>query len=363
MPAIGLPLPRDQRHSTAILSGFGHWLRTHHGAIMIAVLLSYVMPITYFLGSVGVMREATPARVIEYVPWIALMGFVLSCLVLVIGYALQRLNPAGRYARGAAWLLGACAAATLVSISTAGQAPILVELGVVSSVLTMHLHVFTSSLIMALLYFAHLQRTVAYEKAAARLRAAQAGQREARRRMVQARLQAVQARIDPELLFDMLDAVRRCYEVDASSAEQLLDELIDFLRASLPRLRSASSSLPCEAELARTYARLRALAGASAASMTLEVPAGLLRARFPPGVLLPLLDDVLRTHAGPCALAATRSSDECRLVLTLPVRPSDAAVSRVRALLADLYGSAADLTLDDANGSVGAAIKVPYELE
>ena len=82
----------------------------------------------------------------------------------------------------------------------------------------------------------------------------------------------------------------------------MLDELIAFLRAALPRLRNASSSVPREAELARAYARLQALAGAFDAGMTLEVSADLMDARFPPGVLLPLLDDALRTRAAPCEL-------------------------------------------------------------
>ena len=168
---------------------------------------------------------------------------------------------------------------------------------------------------MALLFFAHLQRSRAYEEAAARLAARAGGQRETRRRPVQARLQAVQARIDPSLLFEMLDSVRRAYDTDAPRAERLLDELIAFLRAALPRLRSDSSSVPREAELARAYARLRALIGASAASMTLDVPADLMHARFPPGVLLPLLDDVLRPRAD---VRARRNAllGECRLALS-----------------------------------------------
>ena len=51
-----------------------------------------------------------------------------------------------------------------------------------------------------------LQRSRAHEEAAARLATAQAAQREARLRLVHARLQQCR-RIDPQLLFDMLDAV------------------------------------------------------------------------------------------------------------------------------------------------------------
>jgi LytS/YehU family sensor histidine kinase len=226
----------------------------------------------------------------------------------------------------------------------------------------MHAYGFVSGLIMALLFFAHLQRSRAQEEAAARLATAQAAQRETRRRLVHSRLQAVQARIDPQLLFEMLDAVRRAYEDDVSRAERLLDELVTFLRAALPRVRSTSSSVRREAHLARAYAQLRTLAGATDIDMTLDVSPEVVDARFPPGVLLPLLDDALHARGGACALSATLSSRDCKLVLTLPARPLDTAVARVRSLLADLYGASAELAVAHADGVVSATVKVPYEV-
>ena len=58
-----------------------------------------------------------------------------------------------------------------------------------------------------------------------------------------------------------------------------------------------------------------------------------MHARFPPGVLLPLLGDALRVRAGPCKLSATRCARNCRHVLALSARPSDAILARVRSLL------------------------------
>jgi hypothetical protein len=187
-------------------------------------------------------------------------------------------------------------------------------------------------------------------------------QRDARWRLIHARLQALQARVDPQLLFDMLDAVRRSYADDASRAERLLDELIAFLRAALPRLRTTSSSVSREAELARAYARLRALASATDISLTLHVSADLMGARFPPGVLLPLIDDALRIRPGPCMLDAMRFSGECRLVLALPARPSDRVITRVRTLLTELYATSAAFAIDEVNGATSATMTVPYEL-
>lgn len=324
-----------------------------------AGLLSFAVPVTFFPGALSVMREPTARDVIALTAWYVMFGVELCGLLLVIGYVLQKMKANSWRMRGAT-LLGACVAAVLVELSS-GRGDILVEQGVAQSSQGMHVYGFITSLIMALLFFAHLHRSRAQEEAARRLSAAQMAQREARRRLVQAGLQAVQARIDPQLLFEMLDAVRRAYEDDASRAERLLDELVGFLRAALPRLRSNSASVQREANLARTYAQLRALAGANEIDLKLDVSPDAGDARFPPGILLPLLDDALRAREGACTLLATRSARNCHVVLTLPARPLDGAVTRVRALLKDLYGRAGELALVDADGVVRATVKVPYE--
>ncbi|HEY1460260.1 MAG TPA: histidine kinase, partial [Casimicrobiaceae bacterium] len=255
-----------------------------------------------------------------------------------------------------------CAAAACVELSTAGRGRILIEQGVVQNSQTMHFYAFVSALIMALLFFVHLQQSRVQEEAAARLASAQAAQLEARRRAVRARLQALQARIDPQLLFDLLETVRHSYDDDPSRAERLLDELVAFLRAALPRLRSESSSLSREADLARAYARLRALAGAKGVEMRLDLAGDVMGARFPPGVLLPLLDDALRAQPGVCTLKVERAGGECRIALSLSASPSQAVVARIRGVLTELYGAAAELLVVHASGVACATVKVPYEL-
>ena len=90
-----------------------------------------------------------------------------------------------------------------------------------------------------------------------------------------------------------------------------------------------------------------------------------MHARFPPGVLLPLLDDSLRAQAGPCILTATRQADACRLLLQLPRPPSQSVMVRVQALLNDIYRASAKLTLEPAGGKIDPCViylQVPYEL-
>jgi hypothetical protein len=343
--------------------GFKRWLETHRGAVAMAGLIAFAGPLTIFTGALSIMRAPMPIDLARLGLGWMLYGLSLWGLLLVTGHGCERLAPRlGRHAGRGLWLLAACSAAALPNILTAARATVLMEQGIVHSARTMQLRWFTISLIMALLYFAHLRRSREHEQAAARLAAAQTAQRHARRRIVQARLQEVQARIDPQILFEMLDTVRLLYERDAALAENFLDELIVFLRAALPRLRAASSSLLREVELARAFVRLHALAGTDALDMTIDVAPDAMHARFPPGVLLPLLDTAVASRAGPCRLTATRSSEGCRLVLSLAAAPSARSVARVRSLLTDLHGTAMQLAIESGPGAVHVIVKVPYEL-
>jgi hypothetical protein len=361
MTSIDVPLLFRQKSAAASFAGFSAWLQAHRGAATMAGLLAFAVPVTFFSGAMSAMRGAAAFDVAMLALWFLLYGFALWFFLLLTGYVVQHVRPVARYARLTAPLIGACIAAAGADLATAGRARRLIELGVVQSVQTMHLYAFVAAFVMALLFFAHLQRSREQQAAAARLASAQAGQLDARRRLARARLQAVQARIDPRLLFDMLDAVRRAYEEHPSRAERLLDELVLFLRTALPRLRSVTSTVPREAELARSYTRLCALAGASGLGMTLDISAEARHAVFPPGVLLPLLGDALRTGTGLCRLTAARSGDACRLVLTLPSCPSLAELERVRTLLIDLQGSAAQVKPAEDSRMAVITVEVPFE--
>lgn len=356
------PLPIDEPLARQA-SAFPQWLRTHRGAAAMAGLLAFAGPVTFFTGALSVMRAPSAVDVTRLALWWMLYGLTLWCLLLVTGYGCERLaRHCGRYLGPGIWLLGAIVAATVVNLLTAGRATILIEQGVVHSARTMHLHGFVISIIMALLYFAHLRRSREHERAAARLAAAQTAQRHARRLIVQSRLQEMQARIDPQLLFEMLETVRGLYERDAALAERFLDELTAFLRAALPRLRSASSSLLREVELARALMGLRAMAGGVALDMTIEVAPDAMHARFPPGVLLPLLDNRAGSSAGPCRLSAMRANDTCRLVLTLAAAPAQTAVVRVRSLLSEVYGTAGRVEIESTSTPIHVIVEVPHEL-
>jgi len=196
-----------------------------------------------------------------------------------------------------------------------------------------------------------------------RLRALQDEERAARQSVAQSRLQAIQARIDPQLLFDMLAAVQRLYGDNAARAEQLLDELTVFLRAALPRLRSARSSLAEEFELATSYERMQQLAQGVPAGMQVDLPAALQKNAFPPGVMLPLAASVLaaRSGAAAVALSAEQVLQHTRVRIDSPRLPDEATMRRVRRALTDLYGPLAALRTERQRDRFRIEVEVPLE--
>lgn len=241
------------------------------------------------------------------------------------------------------------------------------DFGIASSPLALFLFGLWSNAAMALIMRAWLIKSREENQASKMLSGLRAEQVSARRRLVEGRLKAIQARVDPEFFFDMLESVQKMYAIDSSRAEQLLDELTTFLRAALPRLRTASSTVEQECDLARSFARLRALAGRGQSRLEVDIAPAVGAASFPPGVLLPLIDELLRATADADSVAiACLTNEPIRLSVTVQLtaaaQPSTDTLAVARATLLDLFGAAATLTNAAIAGGSRTTVEVPYEL-
>jgi hypothetical protein len=250
-------------------------------------------------------------------------------------------------------LLGTVAASIGLTLDAAS-----IRLGIVESTTTGFWSSFFQSLLMAT-FLVHQHDGVARsERASHRLQQLQREQRAARRRLVEAQLQALQARVNPQMFFDVLDSVQRLYSTDVPRAEALLDELIVFLRAALPRLRRASSTLAQELELAASYFRLRSLRGDEQAEVRIDLPDALAPRAFPAGVILPLLSEArtaaIEVRAGP------QAGRDLSVSMHGQSAPPTRALQQVRETLAALYGSAATLECRETAANVETRITIAH---
>ena len=203
-----------------------------------------------------------------------------------------------------------------------------------------------------------------------RQNAAEHRRREAQRRTLASELQALQARVEPAFLFDTLHRIRDLYERDRDAANTMLEDLITYLRAALPHMREATSTLAQELTLVRAWTEI-VRRGAVSATTALEVdaPDEALQASLPALVLLPLVQLVAddRNGAWP-RLRLSARCDQGQLHLELlssdPIFSSPqagATLGPVHKRLQLLYPEGAELVVrDTAQGGSAVQVTLPF---
>ena len=154
------------------------------------------------------------------------------------------------------------------------------------------------------------------------IRSARASGETAERVTLESRLNAVQARIDPQLLFAVIDRAQVLYVAQSDAAERLLERLIDFLRATLPARGTNVVSLGHELELCGSYLDLRK--GLREGMLVYEISSPPARHRyFPPSVLLPLLQSLIPDDSSvPLAVAIVAGESQSSLRIELSCTPA-----------------------------------------
>lgn len=180
------------------------------------------------------------------------------------------------------------------------------------------------------------------------------------------RLGVLQAQVEPHFLFNTLASVRALVRQDPAQAEATLDALVDYLRASIPRLRDAEAALDStlldstlgqQLDLCASYLELMRLRTAGRLSHAIEIDPALREVPFPPLLLISLVENAVkhgiepRPGPGTITLSAERDGDALRLRVIddgLGLQPgvgSGLGLANVRAQLEAHYGDRAEFAL------------------
>jgi signal transduction histidine kinase len=210
-------------------------------------------------------------------------------------------------------------------------------------------------------------------RARERMQGAELDRIAAAKRTVESELQAMQARVEPQFLFNTLAQVRDLYDVDKGRSALMLDELIAYLRAAMPRMRDTSSTVGQEIELVRAYMGVVRLRLGERLTFEIETPEQLADVRIPPMTMLPLVD-----HAIAHGLGEPRSTGSIRIrtgiadgKVRLEIADSGVgflpetegyAIAGIRERLAALYGDTATLELRSVDATVSTAVlEIPVQ--
>jgi hypothetical protein len=199
---------------------------------------------------------------------------------------------------------------------------------------------------------------------------------EARRHADEARLKVLETQLEPHMLFNTLANLRALIALDPPGAQQMLDHMIAYLRATLDASRATTHPLQAEFDRLRDYLELMSIRMGPRLKFTLDLPGALARVNVPPLLLQPLVENAIqhglepKVGSGEVSVSARREQDAMVIEVcdTGVGLSGDAAASgkgfgmnQVRERLATLYGDRAHISFGSGDaGGCRVVIRYPY---
>ena len=191
-----------------------------------------------------------------------------------------------------------------------------------------------------------------------------------RRQATEAQLKLLQSQLEPHMLFNTLANLRALISADPERATQMLDSLIDYLRATLQASRATSHSLQNEFDRLGDYLALMQVRMGPRLTYTLDLPAELADQSVPTLLLQPLVENAIKhglepkIEGGSVCVSARRDGDTVILCVTdSGVGLKDGTgfgLTQVRERLQATYANQATAYLGaDSAGLTRASITLP----
>ena len=194
---------------------------------------------------------------------------------------------------------------------------------------------------------------------------------ESEKREMKTQLNIQQAQIEPHFLFATLYNVGILIGGDPVLAKQLLVRLNDWLRVSLARARSDSTTLDDEMDMLENYLQILKVSCGASLRWRIEAPENARISAFPPMLLQPLIENALRHSAeyklgdSEIVIRADVTQDKLRIEVNgggagQQDQLEDAGLDSVRARLMALFGEAGHLTMhNNLDGGATATLEMP----
>jgi signal transduction histidine kinase len=122
---------------------------------------------------------------------------------------------------------------------------------------------------------------------------------ELERKALDSRLRLLQAQVQPHFLFNTLANVRELVVSGSPQAATVLDSLIAYLRAAVPRLDEPATTMEQELQLVRAYLELMYMRMPDRLQFEVQVDSAALKLRCPPTTLLTLVENAVRHGIDP----------------------------------------------------------------
>lgn len=195
------------------------------------------------------------------------------------------------------------------------------------------------------------------------------------RKNAEAELAVIRAQIEPHFLFNTLANLSFLIKDNPPQALAMLENLIDYLQAAVPRIRGETSTLRNELSMTSSYVSILQIRMGERLKASFDVPQDLLGLAFPPMMLITLVENSIKhglnelQEGGSVHVAARRDGDTLCVTVAdtgVGISPSGAqlrdgvGLSNIRERLSEMFGAKGELRLE-ANQPRGtlATLKVP----
>jgi sensor histidine kinase YesM len=193
------------------------------------------------------------------------------------------------------------------------------------------------------------------------------------KKAAEANLKLLQAQIEPHFLFNTLSNVLSLLDTDPSKGKSMLVDFIQYLRASLSKIREEEATLGQEMEMIRAYLNIFKVRMGDRLYYKIDLPEKLKATTFPPMLIQPLVENAIKhglepkVDGGEIFISGEAKDGLFRLEV---VDTGDGfkgeknfgmGLSNIRARLQTLYGNSGRLILKENEPSgLKATIEVPH---
>lgn len=122
---------------------------------------------------------------------------------------------------------------------------------------------------------------------------------ELERKALDARLRLLQAQVEPHFLFNTLANVQALVDAGSPQASRVLESLIAYLRAAVPRMHEPATTLGQDLQLVRAYLEVMQMRMPDRLQFSLHIDEAAKGLRCPPMTLLTLVENAVRHGIDP----------------------------------------------------------------
>jgi sensor histidine kinase YesM len=193
------------------------------------------------------------------------------------------------------------------------------------------------------------------------------------KKATEANLKLLQAQIEPHFLFNTLSNVLSLLDTNPNKGKSMLVDFIQYLRASLSKIREEKATLGQEMEMIRAYLSIFKVRMGARLSYKIDLPKNLAAISFPPMLIQPLVENAIKhglepqVDGGEILISGMQKDGLLRLEVVdtgagfKEESNSGMGLSNIRERLHSLYGKSGRLILEENQPhGVKATIEVPH---